>query len=114
MREKPESAYHLGDIGLLHNVLNETLNGFVPGDLEKVIGMNRSKLNELLEHLPALPDGAEVDLDLSQAVAFRNALRETLRQLGIEEFSTRTGYDFELGEKVLEELNRFIAANERA
>jgi hypothetical protein len=113
MLNKPFITHRLGGWRLLHNVLNEVLNGFVLDNFEAVVGMSKSELNQLLEYLHALPDGADVDLNLVQIVTFRNALRETLRELGIEEFSTRTGYDFEIGEEVLGELNRLIEANER-
>lgn len=105
-------TYHLGDWGLLHSVLNEVLNGFALDNFDVVIGMKRSELGQLLAYLHELPGDADVDLNLTQAVAFRNALRETLRELGIEEFSTRTGYDFEVGEHVLEKLDQLISANE--
>jgi hypothetical protein len=105
-------TYHVGDPGLLHSVLNEVLNGFAVDDFNVVIGLNRSELSQLLEYLDELPGDEEIDLNLTQTTAFRNALRETLRELGIEEFSTRTGYDFEVGEDVLEKLNELISANE--
>jgi hypothetical protein len=105
-------TYDVRDRGLLQSVLNEVLNGFALDNFDVVIGMKRSELGQLLAYLNELPGDAEVDLNLTQVVALRNALRETLRELGIEEFSTRTGYDFQVGEVVLEKLNQFISANE--
>lgn len=100
------------DLGLLHAVLNEVLNGFALDDLDAVIGMKRSELDQLLAELHDLPERAEVDLNPAQAMAFRNGLRETLRELGAEEFSIRTGYDFEIGAEVLEQLDQLTSANE--
>jgi len=51
-----------------------------------------------------------VSLSLRQTLAFRNALRESLRKLGIEDFQTRTGYTFEFGQRVLGELDATIGS----
>ena len=104
--------YEVEDPRLLHSVLNEVLNGFALDKFDTVFGIGRSQLGQLLEYLHELPGDASVDLDLSQAVAFRNALRETLRELGPEEFSTRTGHAFEVAQSVLEKLTKLIQDNE--
>lgn len=93
---------------LLRSVLNEVLNGFAVENLDGLTGMNRSELQELLTSLNKLPNEREAELNLNQTEAFRNALRETLSELGIEEFHTRTGFDFEEGKEILEELDRLI------
>ena len=46
--------------------------------------------------------------DLKEIFSLFTALRETLRELGIEEFQTRTGFEFEKGEMVLKKLNRLL------
>jgi hypothetical protein len=45
-------------------------------------------------------------------MAFRNALRETLRELGIEEFHTRTGYDFDEGKAILAKLIAWLGKSD--
>jgi hypothetical protein len=111
MLKKPPLTYRVADRGLLHNVLNEVLNGFALEHFEMVIGMKESEVRQLLAYLGELSDNTELELDVTQLVAFRNALRETLRELGREEFCSRTGYDFETGEEVMKVLNKFDATN---
>ena len=93
---------------LLHNILNEVLNGFAIQDFAATIGSGRAELQSLLDHLHSLPETAGVELDRTQTIAFYNSLRETLRELGEEEFHTRTGFRFEDGRTVLYELGAQI------
>jgi hypothetical protein len=93
---------------LLYQCLNEVLHGFLLSNLETVIGIDEPKLAELLVYLGSLPEKAEIPLDRIQTLAFRNALRETLRELGVEEFHTRTGYDFDEGNAILAKLDVFV------
>jgi hypothetical protein len=94
--------------GLLHSVLNEIINGFFLPDFNKVIGTDKENLEPLLAHLCDLPKGAVITLDRAQTIAFHNALRESLRELGVEEFDTRTGYRFEEVQRILRELKVLI------
>ena len=93
---------------LLHGVLNEVLNGFELNDFGTVIGAGESDLRRLFVSLDQLPDDVEIRLTFHQTRALRNALRETLRELGEEEFHTRTGVEFEFGESALEYLNQLV------
>ena len=93
------------DPRLLRSVLNEVLNGFLINDFDTAIGMEKAEVQKLLTELNELPDEAGLDLDRKQAVAFRNALHRTLSELGVEEFQTRTGIDFEEAQDVLTHLN---------
>jgi hypothetical protein len=92
----------------MHQCLNEVLRGFGLDDIEVKIGIEEPKILELIAYLDSLPDKSEVPFDLVQTVAFRNSLRETLCELGIEEFHARTGYDFDEGEAILLKLSRLI------
>ena len=94
--------------GLLQSVVNEVLNGFGLEHFNKAIGTSRKEFQQLLGHFGGPEDG--VSLNLRQTLAFRNALRESLRELGIEEFQTRTGYTFEFGQRVLGDLDAVISA----
>jgi hypothetical protein len=89
-------------------VLNEILNGFEVVDAKNTIGMNKSELREFFDRLHNLPGGAVLEIDRVQTIAFGNALRETMRELGIEELSTRTGYDFDDAKQTLAELDRLV------
>lgn len=94
--------------GMLRAVLNEVLHGFALENPEVTIGMKDSELGRLLTDLKELDNNDTVELNLDQTKAFRNALRETLRELGEEEFHTRTGFTFEEGEDVIKDLDDFI------
>jgi hypothetical protein len=94
--------------GLLQSVVNEALNGFRLEHFDEAIGTSCEEFQQLLGHFGGLPED-EVSLNLPQTSAFRNALRETLRKLGIEEFQTRTGYTFEFGQRILRELDGIIS-----
>jgi hypothetical protein len=87
--------------------VNEVLNGFRLDDFDETIGASREEFRPLLGHFWGLPEDG-VTLDLCQALAFRNALRESLRELGTEEFQTRTGYSFEYGRQILAELDSVV------
>jgi hypothetical protein len=93
---------------LLRSVLNEVLNGFKVNAFEATIGEGKVDLQKLLDYLSELPEDAIVRLDRGKTIAFRNALRESLRELGAEEFHTRTDYRFEYGERVLRELSALV------
>ncbi len=104
-----ESQFRFGsdELGLLGSVLNEVLNGFSVPDFDRRIGMKRADVENLLKHLHTLGRVATT-LDVDQTRAFRNALFETIRELGIEEFQTRTGYDFSWGNDSLKRLDRLL------
>lgn len=103
-----EFAFKPSDRLLMENVLNEVLNGFRVDNFSSVIGMDESELNNVLSGLHDLPNDAQLRLSLPQTLAFRNALREALRELGTEEFHSRTGFDFESAKTFLDELNTLI------
>jgi hypothetical protein len=104
------SQFHFDaeELGLLRSVLNEVLNGFEVPDLEKRIGFNRRSLEDLLDRLRRLGDRTGTKLDLDQTRAFRNMLFEAIKELGTEEFQTRTGYGFVQGNDALKKLDRLL------
>jgi hypothetical protein len=59
-----------------------------------------------------LGDREAATLDLDQTRAFRNALFETIRELGTDEFQTRTGYGFGQGNAVLKKLDHLLGTIE--
>lgn len=79
---------------MLRNVLNEILHGLAIDNLEGVVGFCRSDLENLFECFNNLSGDAQVQITRGQAWASHNALSVTLRELGDEEFHTRTGFDF--------------------
>jgi hypothetical protein len=108
----PESQFSFDpeELGLLGSVLNEVLNGFSVPDFDRRIGMKRADAENLLKHVHALGRVA-VTLDAHQTRAFRNALYETIRELGDEEFQTRTGYDLSWGEDSLKKIDRLLGSS---
>src|SRR5215813_13940980 len=85
---------------LLGNALNEVINGFSVPEFERTIGTEKGSLERLLGHLHKLRDADELVLSVAETRAVRNALRETIHELGVEEFHARTGYDFEQGQAI--------------
>ena len=105
-------AFQQHESNLLHNVLNEVLNGFEVKDMKATIGMERQELERLLDQLHHSPQCNEVQLSMEQTRAFGNALRETLHELGGEEFQTRTGYTFDEGERILKYIQKLTDQSE--
>ena len=95
---------------LLGNALNEVTHGFRVHDFERIIGVSKSELEKLLDHLQTLAPTDDLVLDQKRARAVRNALHETIRELGVEEFHTRTGYEFEQGKAILAKLDNLLSA----
>jgi hypothetical protein len=108
MTSESQFRFRPEERALLESVLNEVLNGFEVPEFEKKIGMERKCLDNFLKHLHTLSDGQEVMLDLAEARAFRSALFETIRELGVEEFQTRTGCGFGHGNAVLRKLDHLL------
>ena len=97
---------------LLRSVLNEILNGFAIDNFESTVGIPRSDLEKLFQYLSGLPDNAQVKVTQHQAWAAYNALREALRELGNEEFQTRTGFDFTESETMLRRLGGLLCLSD--
>lgn len=98
------------DWRLFGNALNEVINGFAVPDFERTIGADKEQMSRLLKHLHTLNYSDVLELGVKETRNVRNALRETIRKLGIEEFHTRTGYDFEKGNAVLKKLDGLLAS----
>jgi hypothetical protein len=88
---------------------NDVLDGFVVSDFKHIIGIDRADAQRLLTQLHALSPSDEVKLDFGQVRAARNALCETIRELGVEECDTRTGYDLDQGAALLALIDRFLS-----
>lgn len=107
----------LSEALLLSNVLNEVCNGFSVPDFEATVGVGRERACELSKEIDALATVAETqhagNLDIvafssEDLSALKNALKATLDELGAEEFSIRTGYDFEEGCGLLRNLALYV------
>lgn len=93
---------------LFGNALNEVTHGFRVHEFEQTIGAPKSELVKLLDQLQAFSPKDDLILDREQMRVVRNALRETIRELGVEEFHIRTGYDFEQGQDILAKLDKLL------
>jgi hypothetical protein len=96
------------DWGLLHQSLNELLLGFGLRAPQTSVGMSADDLMKYLRYLNGLPDKAEIPIDLPTVAVMAKVLKETLRELGEEEFHTRTGYGFVEGEALLAKLQTLV------
>lgn len=97
------------DWKLLHQCLNELLHGFGLENPESSVGMSADDLMKYLRYLSSLPDKTEIPVDSPTVTVMANVLKETLRELGLEEFHTRTGYEFVEGEALLAKLQTLVA-----
>ena len=100
---KTEANLETNEVLLFNNVLNEVCNGFTVLDFESNIGASENMVRDLLVRIRTLETDRPVRIQLvnQELLILQNALRETLRELGVEEFSIRTGLQFEFGEAVL-------------
>jgi hypothetical protein len=108
MCELASFRFRPGEWKLFGSVLNEVVNGFAVRDFDHTIGVDSTSAAALLKRLHTLGDSQELDLNPSEARTVRNALRESVFELGIDEFHTRTGYELEEGESILARLDRLL------
>ena len=97
-----------GEWLLFGRTLNEVINGFSVPNFEDTIGLDTETLDSLLKKMQTLPKTDEIALGPTELRAIRNALRETIRELGVEEFHTRTGYDFDQGKTILRRIDGLL------
>jgi uncharacterized small protein (DUF1192 family) len=81
----------------LSSALNEVRNGFPLANFEQQIGISRQEAQQLHTEFKKQSSSQDPRLELTvrQLSALHNALIETLKELGIEEFETRVGMPFE-------------------
>jgi hypothetical protein len=112
----------------VNNVLNEVCHGFRVPDFPARIGVTRDEAVRLLGKVHAVGERvwgaqvwdaslaahrAQIDLADRDLVTIRNALSETLRELGVEEFETRVGVSFEEGQARLRDLDGLMEGMRR-
>jgi len=94
----------------LSNVLNEVLHGFRVPKFDQQIGLSRQEANDL--HIKLMKESTLesplLELTIRQLLGLRNALIETLKELGIEEFSTRVGVPVEDAEQMSSQIDGAI------
>jgi hypothetical protein len=94
----------------LSNVLNEVLHGFRVPKFDQQIGLSRQEANDL--HIKLMKESTLesplLELTIRQLLGLRNALIETLKELGIEEFSTRVGVPSEDAEQMSSQIDGAI------
>ncbi len=111
MNSELQFRFDSEESGLLGSVLNEVLNGFSVPDFDQRIGMRRADLEGLFLRLRKVGSPDAMALDVNQTRALRNALSETIKELGSEEFQTRTGYDFHQGNAFLKRLDQLLGTS---
>jgi len=113
MSTESQFRFDSKDLDLLRSVLNEVLNGLYILDFEERIGIKMPDAEELLERLHYHGTLNTASLDISCVRAFRSALFETITELGTEEFQTRTGYDLDEGNALLERLDQILHSSDQ-
>lgn len=92
---------------LAWKVANEVINGFRVEHFTTTIGAPLEVFKEIAVGLRSV-QGDNAAVSLTEAAVLRNALALTLKELGEEEFHTRTGHSFEEGSAILARLNRSL------
>jgi hypothetical protein len=98
------------EVRALRAALGEVCFGFRVEDFTGRIGVTEGEARALFGRLDALGLGCNTTFGgtRGEILAIRNAHAETLRELGIEEYSTRTGVDFEEGQAQLRALDETL------
>jgi hypothetical protein len=94
---------------LVSQVPNEILNGFDLQNFKRVVGVTRDEFKLMVVALRATSPGASISS--AQAIIFRNALAEVMKELGTE-FQTRTGYELTEASVVLGQIDAFLGASQ--
>lgn len=95
---------------LAWEIANEVINGFAVDDFQQRIGISEDEFKSIAKRLRLISKTENIQLATHDALPFRNALELTLDELGVDEFEIRTGYDFDDGNRLLQELNHFLEA----
>ena len=106
------------EVLLLSNVLNEVCNGFGIPDFEQSIGVTRERASKLSTKIEVLATDTErhanhpgqnvLEFNSEDLSILKNALKANLEELGPDEFSIRTGCDFNEGRELLVDLARHV------
>jgi hypothetical protein len=92
----------------LSGVLNEVLHGFRVPKFDQQIGLSRREADDLHVRLmeKSSPESSLLELTIRQLLGLRNALIETVKELGVEEFSTRVGVSLQDAEQLVLQIDR--------
>ena len=96
------------ELGILSSALAEVTYGFELANFEQTIGARIGAVEKLLHEVRIAESAAGAHFALDEVRIARNSLRETIRELGEEEFATRTGCAIDEAKKVLENLDRLL------
>ena len=88
---------------LIGNVSNEVLNGFRIENFDVTIGSTRDEYQDMSQRL-FKQQRFQALVGHKETVLLRNALAATLAELGLSEFQTRTGCDYEYGQALLKRM----------
>ncbi len=111
MRWSDGTQLELGDEDsdlLIWNIPNEVINGFKVDKFQERIGESEEDFKSMSNRLRSMSKTGHIKLSAREGKMFRNALALTLNELGVDEFATRTGYDFDKGQDVLTNLDEFL------
>jgi hypothetical protein len=97
---------------LMWNVPNEVLNGFEVENFEETIGVSEAQFAAIAERLHPETANDLIRIQSDDVRPFRNALQAVIDELGEWEFQTRTGCDLSEGEKLRDDLDRFLRERE--
>jgi len=113
MAHETELNLQLDEVRSIRAALGEVCFGFRVPEFEEVLGGSEQEVRGLFERFDKLSDvGKAVSINISEKELemIIDAVRETLRELGHEEFHTRTGVSFDSGKLVLARLTSIKSA----
>jgi hypothetical protein len=90
--------------------VGEVCYGFRLDNFASVIGAEEAHARSLLDRLDKLDLEQESQISVSpdDLRIIRNSHRETLRELGVEEYNTRTGVEFAVGQALGHKLDQLV------
>jgi hypothetical protein len=94
----------------LSSVLNEVLHGFRVPNFDQQIGLSRREADDLHVRLmrESTLESPLLELTTRQLIGLRNAIIETVNELGIEEFDTRVGAPLQNAEQMSSQIDGAI------
>lgn len=100
--------FNLSERTLLRFALNEITHMARSPGRRRTAKSGSTDPKELLRHMDSLPRESEPTLNAAEILLARDALRETLQDMGCWEFRTKTGYPVDEALTLLDRLNDLV------
>lgn len=98
--------FTLKELALYQRCVNEVLRGFHMPDMERTVGVPYAVLMKEDAVLFTMRKSAKDDENTAPVPIRALVVAETIRQLGVEDFATRTGHSLDEGYLFLEKVKK--------